>query len=194
MFKVIINNKFSNYNLSMQEKMDSLEIKNNLLELLYTNETEQLIKNLKKLSNNKNIYEGKSEEYFKYVWKARSCGGKSYYASNIGRVILTDRIYSKEKISIKYLKKQNQKYYNVVIENGYLTTKGLPEDWKIALHTDVYKFVKEAFKEEFLEEINKLKKYFPNEKLELHHINNNPDDNRLSNLIYLPKSLHVYAH
>lgn len=171
----------------------SKEIKDNLLKLLYTDE-QKLIEELKKHSAQRKEYPEQGEEYFKYAWKPRGCEGKSYYVSNYGHVMLTDEISNKEKISKEYLDKNKQKYWEVKTYNGYLTKEGLPENWNIALYTDVYLFVAEAFKEEFSEELNKLKYKFKNERLELHHINNNPDDNNLSNLIYLPKSIHAYAH
>ena len=35
---------------------------------------------------------------------------------------------------------------------------------------------------------------FKHDRLEIHHINNRPDDNRVDNLIWLPRSIHCQAH
>lgn len=179
--------------------MNYKDIKNKLLKLLHKNKDE-LIKELKKYSYDKKKYTESSEEYFKYAWKARACDGKSYYVSNHGHVILTDKVADIEKISKRYLDENKQRFWEIKTNNGYLTKETkkdspkLPKHWMVALHTDIYLFVKEAFKDEFADEMKNLEKEFPNERLELHHINNNPNDNNLNNLIYLPKSIHVCAH
>lgn len=175
--------------------MSYKRIKDELLELLYNDKQEELIKKLKNYSNDKKEYQEQSEEYFKYAWNARGCNGKSYYVSNHGHVILTDEIADMEKINKKYLDENEQNYCPIKSNNGYLTQEGLPDQLKnITLYTDIYVFVAEAFKEEFADEIKRLKEKFSNERLELHHINNDPNDNKLNNLIYLPRSIHARAH
>jgi len=128
------------------------------------------------------------DEIFKPAWQTRNCDGLWYYASNYGRVILTEK--NAKEIKIENLEKFNW----LKIKNGYLTNEGLQKSHNVALYTDVYVFVAEAFREEFSKEYTELERNFPDERLELHHINNNPNDNRVDNLIYLPRSIHAYAH
>jgi len=187
--------------------MNSKQAKEKIKELLYPlkdiNELTSLLKRLSRHEdkNFPNIHEewmnlvGKNQdnkidsEIFKLAWMAKGCGGLYYYASNSGRIILTPK--NDNEVTIEDLKND---YSWVKIKNGYLTNEGLKEGYSVALYTDVYTFVAEAFQQEFFAELEDLKKMFPAERLELHHINNNPNDNRLDNLIYLPKSIHMQAH
>jgi len=166
--------KTLNANSSELEKQKFIDKLNNLID----SESKDWIKLVGE--NQENIID---DEIFKPAWHARNCGELWYYASNYGRVILTPK--NAEEIKIKSFKNIPL----LKIKNGYLTS----DKFNVALYTDVYVFVTEAFWEEFSDEYETLKRNFPNKVLELHHINNNPNDNRLGNLIYLPNSIHSYV-
>lgn len=140
-------------------------------------------------------------EKYQIAWKVK--GADYYYCINgdTGSIILVrkDLINDDDKdIIINKLLEIKKDYWEVETFNGYLSAKNLP--CKISEYTDIYLFASVAYWE-ILEKhnqelIDNFGKNYPNEniRLELHHINGDPNDNRLTNLIYLPKFIHAKVH
>lgn len=165
---------------------------------LQNSELEKLIDILQNASNNRNMQKewitiaGENQdnfikdEKFEYAWKPRNADGYSYYASNYGRIKL-----AKNENDLK-----NEKF--IIIKNGYLVNTNVP--CTVSEYTDIYYFISYAFRDykELKLSETLIKNNYPqdnfNNRMELHHINNNPNDNRLINLIYLPKFIHAKAH
>lgn len=98
-------------------------------------------------------------------------------------------------------------YKKLNTQNGYIINpdnsnspyiKIVHREIKLAINEDIYKFMAGAGWLEYDDEDKKYKdeieKAFETESLEIHHINNNPNDNRIENLVYLPRSIHCKAH
>ena len=159
---------------------------------------------IKKLQNKHKKGDGKYKpilaEKYQIAWKVK--GADYYYCANdnTGSIILVKKDIindDNKEISINHLK-INKDYWEVETYNGYLCGKNLP--CKISEYTDIYLFVSVAYWETLekhnQELIDNFGKNYPNEniRLELHHINGDPNDNRLTNLIYLPKFIHAKVH
>ena len=147
-------------------------------------------------------------EVFKRLHKIRNNNTHYYYISNYGRVLVAfdkvwkfkDRINSKEELpTICEI---------IPVKNGYLTKKQF-EGVDLNTTTDVYNFMIEAewwkdedilkkagLTKEDLTMAEKIVKYnidskkYSNDRIELHHIDNNSSNNSLKNLIWVPRSIH----
>ena len=137
------------------------------------------------------------DEYFKLVHSVGSWRKYYYCISNYGRVIVLNTNQQKE----FKLSKELTYYLIQITEKGYMTNvdSKLPEGVNVAKEKEVYELMRDSgwlkddkkFAEKLLEN---RKNEIKNNRLEIHHINNKPNDNRIENLIYIPKSIHNYAH
>lgn len=141
------------------------------------------------------------EKSFRLVYSVGSWKKFYYYISNCGRVIVvkTEEVPKKEITKLKGFE-----YCFIKIKNGYLNDGecSFPEV-KLTNTTDIYKFMIEAgWLEENCgkENAEKIVEYniksgeYINDRLEVHHIDNNPSNNSVNNLIWLPKSIHQRVH
>ena len=180
---------------------------------------EQKIKDLESQKHNANIEKDLSDcntpkywentsttfldnEVFKRLHKIRNNNTHYYYISNYGRVLVAynsdgifkDRINSKEELpTICEI---------IPVKNGYLTKKQF-EGVDLNTTTDVYNFMIEAGwldntedkkMSERIVEYNVENNIYSSDRIELHHIDNNPSNNYLDNLIWVPKSIHPTLH
>ena len=154
--------------------------------------------------NNEANYKPKIARTYKPAWKVK--GANFYYciSGETGHMILVrDTVIKDENNEIfrkdLIFEKEEQNAWDIEIEEGYLKQNGLPCK-KIAEYTDIYIFAAVAFWKELEKNIEILKSNFRNNypeentRLELHHINGNPNDNRLDNLIYIPAFIHRRVH
>ena len=93
-------------------------------------------------------------------------------------------------------------YEIIPVKNGYLTKEQF-EGVDLNTTTDVYNFMIEAGWLDNTEDKKRAKKIveynvenniYSNDRIELHHIDNNPSNNYLDNLIWVPKSIHQTLH
>ena len=156
---------------------------------------------------NNSIFVPKRAKKYQPAWKIK---GNDYYycvGGKTGDIILVKKelIYDDNKeVDIKNLSfGKNAWVINII--NGYLSDENLPyklpNNCNISKYTDVYRFTAVAYCEILEKDNEKLienfNKNYPDKKnivLGLHHINGNPSDNRISNLIYLPKFIHDVVH
>ena len=174
----------------------------------------ELIKFMKNKLDKQNIKEGLwnnrqytnlPNEEFKIVHSVGNFKRYYYYISNYGRVLIVDVEDNEPQKTLMFDSNlSNEKCQLIPIQNGYLDSKtklkfDIP---KLATETDVYKFTVEAG---WLDsgkdaEIKQLAQKIvdsgmcQNDRLEVHHINNNPSDNSIENLIWLPRSIHQHLH
>ena len=135
-------------------------------------------------------------EVFKRLHKIRNNNTHYYYISNYGRVLVAynsdgifkDIINSKEELpTICEI---------IPVKNGYLA-KDQFEGVDLNTTTDVYNFMIEAG---WLDDTPDKKmaeaivNNNPNDRIELHHIDDNSSNNSLKNLIWVPKSIHQKLH
>lgn len=176
---------------------------------------EEKAKNLKSQKHNENIAKDLSDcntpkywkntskdfldnEEFKQLHKIRNNNTHYYYISNYGRVLVAFDKDGKFKDIIKSKAELPSECEIIPVKNGYLEKNEFKE---VALNTstDVYNFMIEAGwldntpdkkrAEEIVEyNVNS------NDRIELHHIDNNPSNNCLKNLIWVPKSIHQTLH
>lgn len=201
--------------------MDSSKAKKEILELMKkysknkneTNENE-LISRLKEYSYT-NI--NKDDNIYRFCWCTLSsyCG---YCINSRGNIIVIESCKpikhpAGEEIELKNDKQFLKDKYNIIgykkldTKNGYIINpdnsnspyiKIVNREIKLATNEDIYKFMagagwleKEGDDKEYKKMIDEK---FNEESLEIHHINNNPNDNRVENLVYLPRSIHCKAH
>lgn len=125
-----------------------------------------------------------------------------YCISNIGRIVIVKKENVKdfeitEKLTFKHLQIGRNAWY-ISIKDGFLKEiHNFPYDdvVKIAKFTDVYKYLEYAGYLNDDDSIKLSNDWFSyhkeyTKKIDLHHINDNPNDNRLENLIYLPTYIH----
>ncbi len=135
------------------------------------------------------LYKNLKNESFRFVHSVNNRRKYRYCVSNYGRVIVVvmdDNLWN--------IKEQNKEIsFDTVLNesnckliqsnNGKLAEKIIcinNEQIDIASETDIYKLMEEAG---WIE-----KNLIP------HHINNDPDDNRVSNLMYLQAGIHSHVH
>ena len=168
---------------------------------------EQKIVDLKPQSNdyipkywedtNKYFLDG--ENKFKQLHNVRNFKEYCYYISNLGRVMVVKDSNGKWENKVEIKKDSNFSWNNcwiIPVKKGYLENI---EDLDIDLNTttDVYNFMIEAG---WLDDTPDKKmaeaivNNNPNDRIELHHIDNNPSNNCLDNLIWVPKSIHQKLH
>ncbi len=187
------------------------------------NKREELIKILKEEANkieteNNNsqneVWNSKEiklngETEFKHVQPVGSWRRYHYYISNLGRVIVvkTDNPEDiKKTVNLSDLK-PNKDFCFIQIDNGYLKDSVLKIDnneIKLTTTTDVYKFMVEAgwldddegkeSKDLSVKIVNNNINKGTYDRLEVHHIDNNPSNNNKDNLIWLPKTIHQHQH
>lgn len=176
---------------------------------------EEKAKNLKSQKHNANIEKDLSDcntpkywentsttflddEVFKQLHKIRNNNTHYYYISNYGRVLVA---YNSEGIFEDKINSEAElptTYEIIPVKNGYLA-KDKFKGVALNTTTDVYNFMIEAGwldntpdkkrAEEIVEyNVNS------NDRIELHHIDNNPSNNCLDNLIWVPKSIHQTLH
>ena len=154
---------------------------------------------------NNRQYETIKNEEFRMVHSVGNFKRYYYYISNLGNVLVFDAEEKDAPIVLNVDSDlQKEKYQIIPVQNGYLNTANINLKFdipKLATETDVYTFTIEAGWLDIDEaaEIKKLaqkivKSNYPNDRLEVHHINNNPSDNSIKNLIWLPKSIHQLIH
>ena len=146
------------------------------------------------------------QEQFKQLHKVRNFKEYCYYISNYGRVLV---VYDAKEDFKKTIDKDTG-FPNdceiIPVKNGYLA-KDKFEGVALNTTTDVYNFMIEAgWLDEYekdrkaKENAEKIVKHnienniYPNDRIELHHIDNNPSNNCLDNLIWVPKSIHQTLH
>lgn len=152
-------------------------------------------------------------ETFKIAHNVGAWSKYYYCVSNMGRVFIiqTKEPITKnnvlESVKLKYTNnKLSSNDNNITVEDqwlinisdGYmvLSEKKLPEGVNFAKEKDVYELVRDAglLNDENKDEIERIAKEMNAGRLEIHHINNHPNDNRVENLMWLPKLIHQYAH
>lgn len=156
------------------------------------------------LKNKKNFIPKHSKTY-KPAWKVR--GADFYYCvgGETGQIILVKKDIIVDKTqeicqNCLFFDKNKQNAWKIELNKGYLKQDYNRLPCKITEHTDIYAFVTDAYGKELKKNNDSLtenfKKNYPKEniKLELHHINSNSNDNRLSNLIYIPAFIHRRVH
>ena len=132
-----------------------------------------------------------------------------YYISNLGRALVVDikniaAYHNNDKKEILTFKKDGNKNnclvvskncWFIAIENGHFVKKiiNCPFDYlNASSSTWVYTYVDDAQwpinKDEDYKK--KMLEYSQNKQIAIHHINGNPTDNRIDNLIYLPNAIH----
>ena len=142
-------------------------------------------------------------EVFKQLHKIRNNNTHYYYISNYGRVLVAFDKDGKFKDIIKS-KAELPTICEIipVKKNGYLA-KDKFEGVDLNTTTDVYNFMIEAGWLDNTEDKKRAKKIveynvenniYSNDRIELHHIDNNPSNNSLENLIWVPKSIHQTLH
>lgn len=168
-----------------------------------------LIKILKE--NCKEIINENDCEY-RFCWCTLSsyCG---YFINRSGKMIVVEsevpiKYEPGYKIELKDDKKFLKDNYNIVgyrklkTQNGYIINpdgsnspylKIKNREIKLATNVDVYQFMASSGWLKLNEDNITIAESF-NDSIVIHHINNNPNDNREKNLIYLPKQIHDYAH
>lgn len=174
---------------------------------------EQKIKDLKSQKHNANIEKDLSDcntpkywentsttflddEVFKQLHKIRNNNTHYYYISNYGRVLVAFDKDGKFKDIIKSEAELPTTYEIIPVKNGYLTKEQF-EGVDLNTTTDVYNFMIEAG---WLDDTPDKKmaeaivNNNPNDRIELHHIDDNSSNNRLENLIWVPKSIHQKLH
>ena len=152
------------------------------------------------------------EDEFKQLHKVRNFKEYCYYISNLGRVMVVKDSNGEWENKVEIKKDSNFSWNNcwiIPVKNGYLENTLIDNDKNIALNTttDVYNFMIEAGWLDEYEEDRKAKenaekivkhnidsKEYSNDRIELHHIDNNPSNNNLKNLIWVPKSIHQTLH
>ena len=197
--------------LSREEIMQQMEQK--IKDLESQKRTEKQVKDC----NTTKYWENTSKDFlvnevFKRLHKIRNNNTHYYYISNYGRVLVAynsdgifkDIINSKEELpTICEI---------IPVKNGYLTKEQF-EGVDLNTTTDVYNFMIEAewwkdedilkkagLTKEDLATAEKIVKYnidskeSSNDRIELHHIDNNPSNNSLKNLIWVPRSIHQMLH
>lgn len=197
--------------LSREEIMQQMEQK--IKDLESQKRTEKQVQDC----NTTKYWENTSKDFldneeFKQLHKIRNNNTHYYYISNYGRVLVAynsdgifkDRINSKEELpTICEI---------IPVKNGYLTKEQF-EGVDLNTTTDVYNFMIEAewwkdedilkkagLTKEDLARAEKIVKYnidskeYSNDRIELHHIDNNPSNNSLKNLIWVPRSIHQKLH
>lgn len=131
-----------------------------------------------------------------------------YCTSNMGRILVVDldsenirKLFNSSDDAIltfngktnAYLNKNNCRLLN--IEDGFITGEKIHfnnNNLKVNTTKNIYEFVRDSG---WLDNDRSKKLALEIEsKIEIHHINNKPNDNRADNLIYLPKSIHSYSH
>ena len=156
------------------------------------------------------------EEEFRIVHKVGNFNKYCYYISNLGRVMVVKDSSGEWENKTVINKKTNFDWKNcwlIPVKDGYLSEKAknivIDDENSITLSTltDVYKFMMETdwldtdpknqkAKEKANEivEYNKKNNTDSNDRVELHHIDNNPSNNCVDNLIWVPKSIHQTLH
>ncbi len=194
-------------------KLNSREAKAKIIKLMKTCVLNKIDKNKQNLINflqecsintDLNFLSTENKTQYRYCGPTRS-PSFAYCISNEGKllVINTNRKIFKngDLVNIKMFSQSKE----ILLKNGYISpeNQGYPylnnHDIKLAVKKNIYLFMKEAKwleKEQSVKDLAKNLKdeNFPLERLEIHHINNNPNDNRVDNLIYLPRSIHCHAH
>lgn len=176
-------------------------------------EMEQKIKDLKSQKHNANIEKDLSDcntpkywentsttfldkEEFKQLHKIRNNNTHYYYISNYGRVLVAFDKDGKFKDIIKSKAELPTICEIIPVKNGYLA-KDKFEGVDLNTTTDVYNFMIEAGwldNTEDKKRAERIVEYNSNDRIELHHIDNNPSNNYLDNLIWVPKSIHQTLH
>ena len=174
---------------------------------------EQKIKDLKSSKHNANIEKDLSDcntpkywentsttfldkEVFKQLHKIRNNNTHYYYISNYGRVLVA---YNSEGIFEDKINSEAElptTYEIIPVKNGYLA-KDKFEGVALNTTTDVYNFMIEADWLDNTEDkkmAERIVEYNSSDRIELHHIDNNPSNNYLDNLIWVPKSIHQTLH
>ena len=186
-------------------------------------EAEKINNSLNEIPPEWNIDEFKlinGEIEFKLVHSVGSWSCYYYFVSNIGRVIVvktneaSDEIKMGEKKTIKFDDSEKINKSNcwfIPIENGYLSKSVLeesPDQIKLTTTTDIYKFMIEAgwldYGDDYVDNKNCKElaskivdnniKNGESDRLEVHHIDNNPSNNNIKNLIWVPQSIHKLLH
>jgi hypothetical protein len=188
-----------------KELIEILKEKANKIEIDYTNNN--IYVNKPWNDKTQDLLTECDEQEFRLVHSVSNSSNYYYYISNIGRVIVVNT--NRANPCIKNNELNKYKYWFISIKNGYLSTSDLDKNFpniKIATYTDVYSFMIEAGWLEDSEDeendkslslqivnYNKEKEYL-NDRIEVHHIDNNPSNNNVKNLIWLPKSIHQKLH
>ncbi len=154
-------------------------VKEKIIQLLEKKDEKKLIELLNNSLNDKKLAKefeksSKDEEKYNKAWKI----GKTkdfYYASNWGNVRIN------QDGDIIPQKKGN--FNNEDLNNIYLDTTNYKN---LAKYTKVYNFVAFACMKN---EYDKLQLIYPEETFVVHHIYNY-GDNRVENMVYLPRSIH----
>ena len=135
-----------------------------------------------------------------YCGLTRSCY-YAYYINCNGNIIL---VHDEDPIDNKRIKEitnniSSYKIQDLKLKDRYIESRN--EKVSLATNYDVYKFMQDAgWLEKDGNQSGKIlaenlrDESFSYERLEIHHINNNPNDNRVDNLVYLPHSIHCKAH
>ena len=127
-----------------------------------------------------------------------------YCTSNLGRVLIVNlkdekikKVYESNLDTVLMFNKElNDKNCELIeIKDGFIANKNINKFGNMLDLTNeknIYEFVRDSG---WLEndDSKKIALKF-SDKIEIHHINNCPNDNRIDNLIYLPKSIHSYSH
>ena len=141
-------------------------------------------------------------EQFKQLHKVRNFKEYCYYISNYGRVLVAFDKDGKFKDKINSEAELPTTYEIIPVKNGYLAKDNF-QGVTLNTSTDVYNFMIEAGWLDNTEDKENAKKIvdynienniYPNDRIELHHIDNNPSNNYLENLIWVPKSIHQTLH
>lgn len=141
-------------------------------------------------------------EVFKRLHKIRNNNTHYYYISNYGRVLVAFDKDGKFKDIIKSKAELPTTYEIIPVKNGYLAKKQF-EGVDLNTTIDVYNFIIEAGwldntedkkMAEKIVEYNVENNIYSNDRIELHHIDNNSSNNSLKNLIWVPKSIHQTLH
>ena len=141
-------------------------------------------------------------DYFLNAVKIRNNNTHYYYISNYGRVLVAFDKDEKFKDIIKSEAELPTICEIIPVKNGYLAKEQF-EGVALNTTTDVYNFMIEAGWLDNTEDKKRAKKIveynvenniYSNDRIELHHIDNNPSNNYLDNLIWVPKSIHQTLH